>query len=65
MLILLNCITVECLSKEMERIVGLTSRAIYNVLKKYNVPTRPPGQPRKHRVNEDFFKVSSMKWRGY
>lgn len=51
-------------SKEMERIVGVTSRGIYNVLRKHHVPTRSPGQPRKHQVNEDFFKVwtHEMAW---
>lgn len=53
--------------KEMIPIVGLSSRAIYNVLSKHNVPINRKqfsGQPRKHKVNEDFFKEWSheMAW---
>ncbi|RKQ16708.1 LAGLIDADG family homing endonuclease [Ureibacillus endophyticus] len=45
----------------------LSDRAIYNVLKKNNVTLKHKqysGQPRKHKVNENFFKVLShvMAW---
>ncbi|PYF05698.1 LAGLIDADG family homing endonuclease [Ureibacillus chungkukjangi] len=53
--------------KEMVPIIGLSNRAIYNVIAKHNVTVnREPssGQPRKHKVNEDFFKIWSheMAW---
>lgn len=53
--------------KEMEAIVGLSSRAIRNVMYKHGVPMnreQSSGQPRKHKVNEDFFKHWSheMAW---
>ncbi|MEO4055125.1 LAGLIDADG family homing endonuclease [Solibacillus sp. CAU 1738] len=50
--------------KEMMEQTGLSDRAIRNVIKKHNVDIRPIGQPRKHKVNEDFFKVWSdeMAW---
>ncbi|WP_158674459.1 LAGLIDADG family homing endonuclease [Lysinibacillus antri] len=53
--------------KEMKSMTGLTDRGIHYVLNKYNVkPIREKGsgQPRKHKVNEDFFKVwtHEMTW---
>lgn len=53
--------------KEMVPIIGLTNRAIYNVLRKHNIVIRHEqhsGQPRKHKVNEDFFKIRTheMAW---
>ena len=53
--------------KEMEQIIGLTSRGIRNVMYKHGVEMnreQSSGQPRKHKVNEDFFKVWSheMAW---
>lgn len=53
--------------KEMESIVGLSSRAIRNVMYKHGIPMnreQSSGQPRKHKVNEDFFKQWSheMAW---
>lgn len=53
--------------KEMEQIIGLTSRGIRNVMYKHGVEMnreQSSGQPRKHKVNEDFFKVwtHEMAW---
>ncbi|MGM7723066.1 LAGLIDADG family homing endonuclease [Metabacillus sp. Hm71] len=53
--------------KEMTPIIGLTDRAIRNVLYKYGVRMnreQSSGQPRKYKVNENFFKVWSheMAW---
>lgn len=50
--------------KEMIELTGLSDRAIRNVIKKYNITPRPIGQPRKHKINEGFFKVWSeeMAW---
>ncbi|TKC19272.1 LAGLIDADG family homing endonuclease [Robertmurraya kyonggiensis] len=53
--------------KEMEPIVGLSSRSIRNVMYKHGVQMnreQSSGQPRKHKVNENFFKVWSneMAW---
>ncbi|MFJ8235879.1 LAGLIDADG family homing endonuclease [Ureibacillus sp. NPDC094379] len=52
---------------EMRPIIGLSDRAIRNVLYKHNVQMnreQSSGQPRKHKVNEDFFKVwtNEMAW---
>ena len=43
---------------------GLTMRAVRNILHKHSVPIRKIGQPRKHRLNESFFKQWSneMAW---
>ena len=43
---------------------GLTMRAIRNLLHKHNIPIRKIGQPRKHQLNESFFKEWSneMAW---
>lgn len=51
-------------TKEMVAITGLSDRGIRYVLKKHNVEMRPVGQPRKHKVNEHFFKVwtDEMAW---
>lgn len=51
-------------SKDMVEITGLTERGIRYVLNKHQVKMRPVGQPRKHKVNEDFFKEWSdeMAW---
>lgn len=46
--------------KEMEPIIGISERAICNVLYKHKIPMNREqysGQPRKNKVNEDFFKV--------
>lgn len=46
--------------KEMIPIIGLTDRAIRNVLYKHGITMNREqfsGQPRKHKVNEDFFKI--------
>lgn len=46
--------------KEMEPITGISGRAIRNVLYKHKIPMNREqysGQPRKNKVNEDFFKV--------
>lgn len=53
--------------KEMEGIVGLSGRAIRNVLYKHKVPMNREqysGQPRKNKVNENFFKIwtHEMAW---
>lgn len=53
--------------KEMVLVSGLTDRAIRNVLYKHGVSMNREqfsGQPRKHKVNEDFFKVwtHEMAW---
>ncbi|WP_338786445.1 LAGLIDADG family homing endonuclease [Metabacillus sp. FJAT-53654] len=53
--------------KEMIAIIGLSDRAIRNVLYKHGVEMnreQSSGQPRKHKVNEDFFKVwtHEMAW---
>ena len=52
--------------KEM-KITGLSDRAIRNVMYKHGVEMnreQSSGQPRKHKVNEDFFKVwtHEMAW---
>ena len=46
--------------KEMEPITGISGRAIRDVLYKHKVPMNREqysGQPRKNKVNEEFFKV--------
>ncbi|MFF5995075.1 LAGLIDADG family homing endonuclease [Lysinibacillus sp. KU-BSD001] len=50
--------------KSMIEQTGLSERAIRNVVKKHGINTRPIGQPRKHKVNEDFFKFwnDKMAW---
>lgn len=53
--------------KEMVPIVGLSDRAIRNLLYKHGVKMnreQSSGRPRKHKVNEDFFKVwtNEMAW---
>lgn len=53
--------------KEMEKQVGLSSRGIRNVLYKHGVKMnreQSSGQPRKHKVNENFFKewTFEMAW---
>ncbi|MCZ8535958.1 LAGLIDADG family homing endonuclease [Paenisporosarcina quisquiliarum] len=53
--------------KEMNTIVGLSDRAIRNVLYKHGIPMNREqysGQPRKHQVNEHFFKewTHEMAW---
>ncbi|WP_164668838.1 LAGLIDADG family homing endonuclease [Virgibacillus doumboii] len=53
--------------KEMERIIGISGRAIRNVVYKHGVKMnreQSSGQPRTHKVNEDFFKVwtHDMAW---
>lgn len=50
--------------KEMVQIVGLSDRAIRNVMYKHKAEMnreQSSGQPRKHKVNEDFFKVWTHK----
>ncbi|MGG0719696.1 LAGLIDADG family homing endonuclease [Robertmurraya massiliosenegalensis] len=53
--------------KEMEPIIGISARAIRNVMYKHGIAMnreQSSGQPRKHKVNEDFFKVwtHEMAW---
>ena len=53
--------------KEMKPIIGLSERAIRDVMYKHSVKMnreKSSGQPRKHKVNEDFFKVwtHEMAW---
>ncbi|MBB4826009.1 hypothetical protein HNO89_003246 [Sporosarcina luteola] len=50
--------------KEMCQLVGLSDRAIRNVLSKHGIQIRPAGRPRIHQVNEDFFKswTNEMAW---
>ena len=53
--------------KEMVPIIGLSDRAIRNVMYKHGIEMnreQSSGQPRRHRVNEDFFKVwtHEMAW---
>lgn len=53
--------------KEMTPIIGLSDRAIRNVMYKHGVKMnreQSSGQPRKHKVNENFFKVwtHEMAW---
>ncbi|WP_053363207.1 LAGLIDADG family homing endonuclease [Bacillus sp. FJAT-27251] len=53
--------------KEIIPIVGLSDRAIRNIMYKHGIEMnreKGSGQPRKHKVNEDFFKVWSheMAW---
>lgn len=52
--------------KEMEEFCGLTDRAIRGILVKHGIKLRKQysGQPRKYKVNEDFFKEWSheMAW---
>jgi hypothetical protein len=53
--------------KEMIPIIGLSDRAIRNVLYKHGISMNREqfsGQPRKHKVNEDFFKTwtHEMAW---
>ncbi|WP_066288217.1 LAGLIDADG family homing endonuclease [Bacillus sp. FJAT-29937] len=53
--------------KEMAPNIGLSDRAIRNVLYKHGIEMNRQqysGQPRKHKVNEDFFKVwtHEMAW---
>lgn len=48
----------------MEKISGFSARAIRNVLYKHKVRVNRTGQPRKHQVNEKFFKTwtDDMAW---
>lgn len=53
--------------KEMESIIGLSARAIRNVIYKHGIAinrAQYSGQPRKNRVNENFFNVwtHEMAW---
>ncbi|WP_236036306.1 LAGLIDADG family homing endonuclease [Heyndrickxia oleronia] len=53
--------------KELQSIIGLSDRAIRNVMYKHGIEMnreQSSGQPRKHKVNEDFFKVwtHEMAW---
>lgn len=43
---------------------GVTSRSIRNILKKHNIARVRSGQPRKYKVNEEFFKTwtHDMAW---
>ncbi|HLU22259.1 MAG TPA: LAGLIDADG family homing endonuclease, partial [Bacillaceae bacterium] len=50
--------------KEMVPIIGISDRAIRNVMYKHGIEMNRKqysGQPRKHRVNEDFFKYWNHK----
>jgi hypothetical protein len=48
--------------KEIAHLAGISPRAIRNVIYKHDIPLRP--RYRKHKVNEDFFKVwtNEMAW---
>jgi hypothetical protein len=53
--------------KEMISIIGISDRAIRNVMYKHGIKMnreQSSGQPRKHKVNEDFFKewTEEMAW---
>ena len=53
--------------KEMAPIIGISDRAIRNVMYKHSIPMNREqysGQPRKNNVNEDYFKIWSheMAW---
>lgn len=53
--------------KEISKITGLSDRSIRNVMYKHEIKmnrAQSSGQPRKHKVNEDFFKTWSheMVW---
>ena len=53
--------------KEMGPIIGISDRAIRDVMYKHNIPMNREqysGQPRKNKVNEDSFKVwtHEMAW---
>ena len=53
--------------KEMVPIIGISDRAIRNVMYKHSIPMNREqysGQPRKNNVNEDYFKIWSheMAW---
>ena len=53
--------------KEMAPIIGISDRAIRNVMYKHGIPMNREqysGQPRKNKVNEDYFKVwtHEMAW---
>jgi hypothetical protein len=53
--------------KEITPVVGLSDRAIRNIMYKHGIEMnrkKSSGQPRKHNVNEDFFKIWSheMAW---
>ena len=53
--------------KEMQPITGLSDRAIRNVMYKHGIEMNRKqfsGQPRKHKVNQDFFKswTDEMAW---
>lgn len=52
------------LVKDIAIKTGLTPDGVGYVRKKHNLPARPVGQPRKHKVNEDFFKTwtHDMAW---
>ena len=51
-------------TQELIEITGLSDRGIRYVLNKHNVKMKSVGQPRRHKVNEHFFKVWSdeMAW---
>ena len=54
-------------NKELASIIGISDRAIRNVMYKHAIPMNRKqysGQPRKNKVNEDYFKVWSheMAW---
>ena len=50
--------------EKLSDMIGLSDRAIRNVLNKHGVELKPIGRPRIHQVNEDFFKTWSheMAW---
>ena len=54
-------------NKELASIIGISDRAIRNVMYKHEIPMNRKqysGQPRKNKVNEDYFKTWSheMAW---
>ncbi|MCM3439591.1 hypothetical protein [Metabacillus halosaccharovorans] len=53
--------------KEMIPLIGLSDQGIRYVISKHGIPMnreKSSGQPRKHKVNENFFKIWSheMAW---
>jgi len=64
---IINMYKSEMSFKEMVMIIGLSDRAIRNVLYKHGITMNREqfsGQPRKNKVNEDFFKIwtHEMAW---
>lgn len=65
--VIINMYKSEMSFKEMVSIIGLSDRAIRNVIYKHGITINREqysGQPRKNKVNEDFFKIwtQEMAW---